>query len=78
MHAVELARLKHLLKLVIDTNDAITKDPNVSLADRLKSENIKLEALAILRDTIEASISSPNPSNALKKIIERSSRLRQR
>jgi hypothetical protein len=51
--AVELARLKHLLKIVIKSNDAIAMDSNVSLADRLKSESIKLEALEILRDTIE-------------------------
>jgi hypothetical protein len=76
LHAVELARLKHLLKLVIDTNDVITKDPNVSRADRQKSESIKLEALAILRDTTEASITSPDPHSALEKIIERS-RVRQ-
>jgi hypothetical protein len=57
MHAVELAKLKHLLKIVIDSMDAIAKDPNVSIADRLKSESIKLEALAMLRDAIEVSIS---------------------
>ena len=51
-HAVELAKLKERLMFVVDTNDAITKDPNVSHADRLKSESIKLEALAILRDTV--------------------------
>jgi hypothetical protein len=69
-HAVELARLKHLLKIVIDTNDSIAKDQKVSLAYRLKSESIKLEALVILRDTIEDSLSSPNPRSALKKIVE--------
>jgi hypothetical protein len=31
MHAVSLARLKHLLKIIIDSNHAITKDPKVSL-----------------------------------------------
>jgi hypothetical protein len=72
LHAVELARLKHLLKLVIDSNDAITKDPNVSLADRLKSESIKLEALSMLRDAIEASISSSDPHTALEKIVRQS------
>jgi hypothetical protein len=77
LHAVELARLKHLLKVVIDSNDAITKNPNVSLADRLKSESIKLEALAMLRDVIEASISSPDPHSALEKTVEHSSRWRQ-
>ena len=73
-HAVELAKLKERLIFVVDTNDAITKDPNVSIADRLNSESIKLEALAILRDIIEASISSPNPRSALKKVVERSGR----
>ena len=29
LHRVELARLKHLLKLVLDINDAIINDPNV-------------------------------------------------
>ena len=72
-HAVELAKLKERLMFVIDTNDAITKDPNVSHADRLKSESIKLEALAILRDTIEASISTSDPLIALEKIIKKSS-----
>jgi hypothetical protein len=72
LHAVELARLKHLLKLVIDSNDAITKDPNVSLADRLKSESIKLEALSMRRGAIEASISSSDPHTALEKIVRQS------
>lgn len=71
-HAVELAKFKERLKFVIDNNDAITKDPNVSQADRINSENIKLEALAMLRDVIEASIYSPDPHSALKKIIEQS------
>lgn len=53
--------------------DSITNDPNVSIADRLKSESIKLEALAMLRDAVEASISSPNPHSALEKIVEHSS-----
>jgi hypothetical protein len=52
--------------------DSIAKDPNVSLADRINSERVKLEALAILRDTIEASITSPDPQTALKKIVEQS------
>jgi hypothetical protein len=72
-HAVELARLKERLMFVVDTNDAITKDPNVSQADRINSESIKLEALAILRDTIEASISSADPYSALEKIVKQSS-----
>jgi hypothetical protein len=69
-HAVELAKLKERLMFVVDTNDAITKDPNVSLADRQKSDKIKLEALAILRDATEASITSPDPHSALKRIVE--------
>ena len=72
LHAVELARLKHLLKFVIDSMDSITKNQNVSLADRLKSESIKLQALAMLQDAIEASISCPDPHDALKKIVEQS------
>jgi hypothetical protein len=74
MHAVDLAKLKHQLKIIIDINDSISKDENVSLADRLKSESIKLEALAILRNAIEASISCPDPRSELKKIIEKSGR----
>jgi len=62
------------LKFVIDSMDAIAKDKNVSHADRIKSEAIKLEALAMLRDAIVASISSSDPCSALKKIIEQSSR----
>jgi hypothetical protein len=46
----------------------------VSLADRLKSESVKLEALAMLRGAIEASISSSDPHTALKKIVELRSR----
>jgi hypothetical protein len=67
MHAVELARLKHLLKFVIDSNDAITKDPNVSHADRLKSEIIKLEALAMLQVAITAGIATIVAVVAIKK-----------
>ena len=73
-HAVELAKFEERLKIIIDSMDSITKDPNVSLADRIKSESVKLEALAILRDAIEASISSPDPHSALKKIVEHSKR----
>ena len=73
-HAVELAMFKERLKFVIDTNDAIIKDPNVSQADRINSERIKLEALAMLRDAIEASITSADPHSALEKIVERISR----
>src|SRR5688572_4665545 len=60
LHAVELAKFKERLKFVIDSMDAIAKDPNVSHADRIKSEAVKLEALAMLRDAIEASITSPD------------------
>lgn len=68
-HAVELAKWKDRLKIIIDSNDSIARDKSVSLADRLKSESIKLDALAMLRDAIEASICSPDPHTALKKII---------
>jgi hypothetical protein len=71
-HAVELAKWKDRLKIIIDSNDSIARDKSVSLADRLKSESIKLEALAMLRDALEASISSSDPHTALKKIIEQS------
>jgi len=73
LHAVELAKFKERLKIIIDSNDSIAKDKSLSLADRLKSESIKVEALAILRDTIEASISSSDPHGALGKIVEKSS-----
>jgi hypothetical protein len=73
MQAFELAKFKDRLTFVIDSNDAITKDPNVSLADRLKSESIKLEALAMLQIAIVASISSRDPYSALEKIVEKSS-----
>jgi hypothetical protein len=56
--------------------NSIAKDENVSPADRWKAESNKVEALALLRDDIEASISSPDPSTAIKKIVERSSRRR--
>jgi hypothetical protein len=70
LHAVELAKLKDQLKIIIDSNDSIAKDENVSYADRLRSESIKLEALAFLRDTIEVSISVSDPLSALKKNVE--------
>jgi putative cell wall-binding protein len=73
-HAVELAKWKDRLKLIIDSMDSIAKDKNVSYADRIKSESVKLEALVILRDAIEASISSVDPHSALEKIVEQSSR----
>jgi hypothetical protein len=78
LHAVKLARLKHLLKVIIDSNDSIAKDKSVSLDDRLKSESIKVVALAILQDAIEASISSPDPHTALKKIVEQNNRRERR
>jgi hypothetical protein len=46
----------------------------VSHADRIKSESVKLEALAILRDAVVASVSSSDPRSALEKIVEQSSR----
>ncbi|MGH9926271.1 MAG: hypothetical protein ACREAS_10360 [Nitrososphaera sp.] len=73
MQAFELAKFKERLKFIIDSNDAIAKDPNVSLSDRLKSEAIKLDALAMLQNGIEASISSSDPYSALGKIVEKSS-----
>ena len=78
VHAVELAKLKGRLQIIIDSNDSIAKDMNVSLADRIKSESINLEALAILRGAIGASISSSDPNSALKKIVEQSSSRQQR
>jgi hypothetical protein len=69
MQAFELAKFKDRLTFVIDSNDAITKDPNVSHADRIKSEAIKLDALALLGNTIEASICSEDPFTALKKSL---------
>jgi hypothetical protein len=65
-HAVELAMFKERLKFVIDNMDSITKNPNVSIADRIKSESVKLEALAILRDAIKGSISCPDPHSVLE------------
>jgi hypothetical protein len=47
-HAVELAMFKERLKFVIDSMDSIANDPNVSHADRINSESVKLEALAML------------------------------
>jgi hypothetical protein len=72
--AVELAKFKERLKFIIDNMDAIAKDPNLSHADRIKSEAIKLDALAMLQNAIEASISSSDPYTALKKITEQTSR----
>jgi predicted nucleotide-binding protein len=73
MQAFELAKFKERLKFIIDSNDAIARDKNVSLTDRLKSEAIMLDALAMLRNAVEASISSSDPYSALKKIVEQSS-----
>jgi hypothetical protein len=72
LHAVELAKFKERVKFVIDNMDSIAKDKNVSHADRIKSESVKLEALAMLRDATEASITSSDPHTALEKIIEQS------
>jgi hypothetical protein len=73
MLAFELAKCKDRLKEVIDCMDSIAKDENLSYADRLNSERIKVEALGNLQDVIEASISSSDPSNAIEKIAEQSS-----
>ena len=72
-HAVELAMFQERLKFVIDNMDSIAKDPNVSHSDRINSEAVKLESLAMLRNAIDASISSSDPHMALKKIVEKSS-----
>lgn len=72
-HAVELAMFKERLKFVIDNMDSIANDPNVSHADRINSEAVKLESLAMLRNATEASTTSSDPHTALKKIVEKSS-----
>jgi hypothetical protein len=72
MHAVELVRFKHRLKIVIDCMDSMTNDRTISTADRINAERIKLDALAMLQDATQASISSPDPQTALKKIVEQS------
>jgi hypothetical protein len=72
-NAVELARFKEQLKSIIDSMGAIAKDKNVSLADRIKSEAVKLEALTMLRVALESSITSPDPYGALEKIVEQNS-----
>jgi hypothetical protein len=64
---------KERLKFIVDSMDSITKDPNVSISERINSESVKLEALAMLRDAVKTSISSPNPHSALEKIVEQSS-----
>jgi hypothetical protein len=71
--AVELAMFKERFKIIIDAADSITKDKNLSAADMIKFERIKLDAVAVLQDATEASISCPDPHTALKKIIEKSS-----
>jgi hypothetical protein len=48
IHAIELAKWRDRLKIIIDNMDSIAKDQNVSHADRINSENVKLEALAML------------------------------
>lgn len=73
MLAFELAKWKDRLKIIIDSNDSVANDKNVSLADRIKSESVKLEALAMLRDATEASITSPDAQSALEKIVKQSS-----
>jgi hypothetical protein len=67
MLASELAKLKHLLKLIKDYMDSIAKDPKVPYAGRLNSERIKVEALASLQDVLQASLSSSEPYSALDK-----------
>jgi hypothetical protein len=69
--------LKERLEFVVDSMDSITKDPNVSLVDRINSERVKLEAPATLQDSIEASISSSDAHSALEKIVKQSSQRQQ-
>ena len=59
-----------VISLLIDSADSITKDKNLSPADRVKFYSIKLEYLALLRDATEASITSPDLRSVLKKIVE--------
>jgi hypothetical protein len=49
---VEIAKFKERLKFIIYNMDATAKDPNVSHAERIKSEAIKLDALAMLQNAI--------------------------
>jgi hypothetical protein len=65
-HAVELANYKDRLKILIDSADSIIKDKNLLPADRLKFERIRLELLAMLRDALQATTSSPDPRSALE------------
>lgn len=75
-HTVELANYKERLKFIIDSVDSIAKDKNLSHADRIKFETIKLEVLAMLQVATEASVSCPDQYSALKKIVERSNNRR--
>ncbi len=70
IHAVELSKWRDRLKEIVDNMDSIAKDLSVSYADRLNAERMKL--LAMLRDAIEASISSSESHTALEKIVEKS------
>ena len=40
LHAVELAKLRERLMFVVDCMDSITKDPSVSIVDRINSERV--------------------------------------
>lgn len=75
-HAVELEKFKARLKFIIDSADLMANDKNLSHADRLDAERIKLDSLAMLQVATEASITSPDPRIALKKIVERSNNRR--
>jgi hypothetical protein len=77
-HAVELARWKDRLKFIVDSMDSMAKDKTITSADRLNADRIKLEALAMLGDAIEVSISSSDPYSVLEKIVEQSKRRRER
>lgn len=70
LDAVELAKLKDILKSGIDHMDAIAKDRKATIAQKLQAEQVKLQAIANLKDVIVASINSPDPTSAGKKIIE--------
>jgi hypothetical protein len=68
-HAVEFSRWKDRLKRIIDNMDSMAKDKNMSHKDRLNAESIKFEALAMLRDAMEASISCPDPYSAFETAV---------
>ena len=58
------------MKEIVDNMDSIAKDLSVSYADRLNAE--ENESQLMLRDEVEASISSSESHTALEKIVEKS------